>query len=316
MKERLLEFDILKGLLIICVVVGHTPLNPIGFFDVYWFHMPAFFMISGYFYRRQPDVCFMDKFKKLTLRYVLPYLVFSFALFFIFQTEPFLKFTARVIYGGLINVTEFSYPFWFINALFISLLVLSATDKIKLLILSVIMICLALMVHLPYYYNSIPAMPYGIELAAGAIVYIFIGLCLHRFKYKTFFIEYVIVTIFLASVAFGMFDYKLDMAGKTYNNLFVDYVVPIAFFLVLLDFSRCISRIPVMSRILIIIGESCFKIFFLHAAILLILSKYNFSYLLQIAVCIILGISIHKILQTNRYSKFLFLGQQYNYVTK
>lgn len=35
MKERLLEFDILKGLLIICVVVGHTPLNPIGFFDVY-----------------------------------------------------------------------------------------------------------------------------------------------------------------------------------------------------------------------------------------------------------------------------------------
>lgn len=316
MKERLLEFDILKGLLIICVVVGHTPLNPIGFFDVYWFHMPAFFMISGYFYHRQPEVGIRDKLKKLILRYVLPYLVFSFVLFLLFQAEPFLKFTARVIYGGLINVTEFSYPFWFINALFISLLVLSATDKIKLLILSVIMICMALIVHLPFYHNSIPAMPYGIELAMGAIVYIFIGFCLHRFKYKTYFIEYVILTIFLASVAFGLFNYKLDMAGKIYNNLLVDYVVPIAFFLVLLDLSRCISRMPVVSKTLIVIGESCITIFFLHAAILCTLSKYNVSYLLQIVVCIILGISIHKLLQTNRYSKFLFLGQQCNYVTK
>lgn len=44
--ERKIEFDILKCILIIFVVTGHIGVN-IGF-DVYWFHMPAFFMISGY----------------------------------------------------------------------------------------------------------------------------------------------------------------------------------------------------------------------------------------------------------------------------
>lgn len=44
--ERKIEFDILKCILIIFVITGHIGVN-IGF-DVYWFHMPAFFMISGY----------------------------------------------------------------------------------------------------------------------------------------------------------------------------------------------------------------------------------------------------------------------------
>lgn len=40
------EFDILKGLLIVTVVMGHTSFK-IPLIDVYWFHMPAFFMITG-----------------------------------------------------------------------------------------------------------------------------------------------------------------------------------------------------------------------------------------------------------------------------
>ena len=44
---RKVEFDILKGILIIFVVIGHTNLK-IPYFDIFWFHMPAFFMVSGY----------------------------------------------------------------------------------------------------------------------------------------------------------------------------------------------------------------------------------------------------------------------------
>lgn len=179
------------------------------------------------------------------------------------------------------------------------------------------MICLAVIVHLPFYHNSIPAMPYGIELAAGAIVYMFIGMCLHRIEcHNTYFLEYVILISFIVVTSLGLFNYKLDMAGKIYNNLFVDLVVPSAFFLVLLNLSRCISKMSVARKILVVIGESCFSIFFMHAAIMCIMSKYKVSYLLQIVVVFILGILIHKLLQTNRYSKFLFLGQPSNYATK
>lgn len=44
------EFDILKGLLIVTVVMGHTSFK-IPLIDAYWFHMPAFFMITGYLTR-------------------------------------------------------------------------------------------------------------------------------------------------------------------------------------------------------------------------------------------------------------------------
>lgn len=45
------EFDILKGLLIVTVVLGHTSFK-IPLVDVFWFHMPAFFMVTGYLTRR------------------------------------------------------------------------------------------------------------------------------------------------------------------------------------------------------------------------------------------------------------------------
>ena len=38
--------DSLKGLLIVTVGMGHTSFK-IPLIDVYWFHMPAFFMITG-----------------------------------------------------------------------------------------------------------------------------------------------------------------------------------------------------------------------------------------------------------------------------
>lgn len=41
------EFDILKGILIIFVVIGHSSIH-IPYINFFWFHMPAFFMITGY----------------------------------------------------------------------------------------------------------------------------------------------------------------------------------------------------------------------------------------------------------------------------
>jgi len=61
-RDRLVEIDVLKGLLIVLVVVGHSyyVLDPLGHavLDrwenwIYLFHMPAFFIIGGIFYKGQ-----------------------------------------------------------------------------------------------------------------------------------------------------------------------------------------------------------------------------------------------------------------------
>ena len=45
--NHIIALDILKGVLIITVVVGHV-YAPLSWLDVFWFHMPAFFIICGY----------------------------------------------------------------------------------------------------------------------------------------------------------------------------------------------------------------------------------------------------------------------------
>lgn len=50
-SNRLEHIDILKGLLIILVVIGHIGGIPTLHKYIYWFHMPCFFMISGYLFQ-------------------------------------------------------------------------------------------------------------------------------------------------------------------------------------------------------------------------------------------------------------------------
>lgn len=112
------ELDILKGILIICVVIGHTQGVDIPHIDVFWFHMPAFFLVSGLVNKNWN----IDKnsFIKRFFRQCVPYFVYCLVIWGLFHIEPLAKFLMRIAYGGSMNTTTFTYPFWFINALFIT----------------------------------------------------------------------------------------------------------------------------------------------------------------------------------------------------
>lgn len=53
--ERDLSIDIMKGIGICAVIAGHTFLNTIHNL-IYSFHMPLFFILSGYFYKRDNKI--------------------------------------------------------------------------------------------------------------------------------------------------------------------------------------------------------------------------------------------------------------------
>lgn len=193
MQKREKEFDIFKGFLIIAVIIGHLPINPFCCFDVYWFHMPAFFMISGYFYKPKPDIPVYQTLKGYAFRYIIPYLFFSFILFIIFIPENFGKSVLRIIYGGLINVTEITYPFWFINALFIALSISLLLDRLKSKYVLLLIIYIYLFIHTSVYSNFPYKLPWAIELSLGALCYIYAGRYIHKYRGQTFCLEYIIL---------------------------------------------------------------------------------------------------------------------------
>lgn len=75
---RLKEYDILKGIGIILVLLGHTGISGLPYNFIYAFHMPLFFFASGCFYKQRDPLTFLKKKAKGLL---LPHLFFAVCFF-------------------------------------------------------------------------------------------------------------------------------------------------------------------------------------------------------------------------------------------
>ncbi len=71
---RLPWLDILKGIGIILVLVGHIYSNDINYNWLYSFHMPLFFLVAGYTYKPKP---ILQDIKHRFQTIVIPYLSFG-----------------------------------------------------------------------------------------------------------------------------------------------------------------------------------------------------------------------------------------------
>lgn len=139
-KQRLDYIDTLKGFAIILVVMGHHLLAADGVVVwIYSFHMPLFFIITGYLSEYKKDKCediknlIINKAKSL----MYPYITFSliniiwYVVFYIItpiggQPEQNLK---TVL---LITLTTIGYnAMWFLPAFFISVILFNVINKTK-----------------------------------------------------------------------------------------------------------------------------------------------------------------------------------------
>ncbi|MDR1896636.1 MAG: acyltransferase family protein [Prevotellaceae bacterium] len=69
-KKRENIFDIMKGVGIILMIIGHGPIPLLLRNFIFSFHMPLFFIISGFFFKPRLYYTFFNDFKRL----ILPYL--------------------------------------------------------------------------------------------------------------------------------------------------------------------------------------------------------------------------------------------------
>lgn len=125
-KTRLQYLDIAKGFGIILVVLGHSGISETAVKYIYSFHMPLFFIISGYLYKSEDSIgnFIKKKIKALYLPYVLVnlcgtvvyYLTFRDVLFYN-GFAPFGISVAKVFLTLECNPLLFD-PTWFLASLF------------------------------------------------------------------------------------------------------------------------------------------------------------------------------------------------------
>ena len=111
-KMRNATFDMLKGIGILLVIIGHTFMKEIGPY-IQAFHMPLFFMVAGYFFKYKPV---KDQVIRDFRRLIVPY-------FFVVITTMLIAFAKDFKATGEINLHlgtlyECGTPAWFLLALY------------------------------------------------------------------------------------------------------------------------------------------------------------------------------------------------------
>ena len=229
---HLTYIDIAKGIGIILMVVGHSSAPKNITHCIYIFHMPLFFIISGYlfnFFKWSNN--FKGFINKRFDRMIIPYFGMSILVFYPMWYIASMKFSQfatheiptpqktflDIFYATFVgDGMTFNPVLWFLPCLFVSeiiffvLLTLCKTTKMQILC----SISIAIVGYLLRSFN----LPWSIDIAMVVQVLLMSGYLLKKIDIKMWLIA-ISMIIFMLSNAFN----SVDTSHRIYGNLFLYY---------------------------------------------------------------------------------------------
>lgn len=299
--NRLIWLDAVKGVGIISVVMGHV----LGLRYVYAFHMPLFFLISGYtFHLREDGFQYM---KKLFFRLMVPYISFL----VIINLTTYMLYDMRLGFSSLIwgggRLKGIFAVYWFVTVLYGALLMFNLMIKQKLIRLRWCLLCLLAIAYLLEFFKL--EMPWCIQVIPMAMVFMTFGY-IYKIKQKSLPNNYIIIIPIMIAIVLPFFSQELIIDMK-YTN----YGIPI--------FSLITSTLIVYGLVLVsmkyeksfhplaFIGKASILIMYLHMFIYYILQHIGCS----ISTCLIFLCSIlvptglYYWVRKNKIISFVLIGE-------
>ncbi|HVT01497.1 MAG TPA: acyltransferase family protein [Patescibacteria group bacterium] len=242
--ERVEYMDIVKGIAILLVVVGHAG-SPFQNF-IYLFHMAAFFCVSGYFYKDHYSSNLIKMIKRRIKSLYLPFL--SFELLFLCLHNLFYAlniYSNKLVYFGEIehlykpfdylknlvfiftfhNTEQLLKPFWFLISLFVvnvlfSIISYLTTERLKKhgekARFTLVLLCFVIGMVMSF--NKIVlSLNLGQSLVALLIYYF--GYLYKRFESHIPFNKYLMLLSFLFLVI-NSFYVRIEMSSNAYSDPF------------------------------------------------------------------------------------------------
>ena len=294
--QRNLIIDLAKGILILFVVIGHS--GSVLTKHIFWFHMPAFFFISGLLFKKfetweEYKINLLKKYRNygiLYLSYFVIVIILSF-LYINFLNFSWYKTFLKLIIGGRFVGRELG-AFWYISCLVFSLtifsllLMLVKQKKYQYGILIVMYLLAHLEAFLQIHYNFTFIIPLNLDVALIAVCYIAAGFYLkgrvqilmnnHRHSIQIMFTTLILCIVLIAFDLSGIINYHLDMKSVIYNSLLGDILIPMVFTFFILCLSYLLNQSYIF-KFLTYFGKYSIAIMFLHFTILEIYKHY-FTY--------------------------------------
>ncbi len=316
--------DVLKGLGIISVVVGHITYNQLLVKTIFMFHMPLFFLLGGWLHNT--DIPQRAYLKAKTLSLLVPYLSFlvilwPLELMIAFPDQPWTGawiFTALIkpmFVGGQL-LTGFAAVFWFVTCYFLTqqlmhfLLRRYALPRCALMCGVMLMCAYLNALLLPQWW-----LPWSANIVLIAAPIYFIGYwarCRDIAGEISRFMP-VFALVALTAVALNVFGIRnsFDMKQVDYGIPVVTLVSAIAWAAVLAVMARRLQSNTV-GRGLAAIGGASMTIMFLHQFVQLMMAKkFGIPQALpRVVVALLACYLMHELLKTSPVIARFFLGLQ------
>ena len=276
-KERLQWLDIAKGIGITLVVYGHLQGDPPGRNLVYCFHMPLFFVLSGYCFSQNVD--FPSFCKKKFLRLLVPYCSYSLINYCFYSMWSILFLHKNIIsVDSLLQIiplwtTGSNAGLWFLISLFTVLVAMgyfisSMKNSTYILFSFAIITSIA-----GFYFSQKFRLPFFLDSSMSAFIFVAFGFGLKLLNTKaiqqkkgicllTAFLMGII--LFLSSQAI----HGIDMRGNHYNCSWPVFLIAafsgtLSCFL----FSIAISGNNIIAKLFAFLGTYTLPILGFHFAI-------------------------------------------------
>ena len=121
-KTRLSHFDIYRGFGILLMVMGHIGFGQAFDFYIHAFHMPLFFLVSGYFANPEKEERFLPFIGHAARTLLVPYLVFAILLcqplHYLYTHEWSWRYMLLSLVTSNHNRIDVAGAYWFLLCLF------------------------------------------------------------------------------------------------------------------------------------------------------------------------------------------------------
>ena len=265
-KDKCNYISIAKAIGIILMVIGHSGSPEMINRFLYLFHMPIFFLCSGYFFNEVPDTTsftffFQKKIKGLYIPYlkwsllflVLHNLFFQINIYnslthsYFYSTSDFLKQLVKTIF-----MTDFELllrPFWFIKELLFASILIAMLSLIRAkvfpklrneLLLFFMFLCTIVCKYTKLHLSIIG----DCSVLTLSSVYLYSGIVFREYEHKIPNNYWLTGIAFLATIIGSFFFIgKIDMRYTTMDNLIPYYFLSISGIIMTFNVSKWINNI-------------------------------------------------------------------------
>ncbi len=179
-KQNRLEYiDVARGIAIILMIFAHTCHEPITRRIIYSFHMPIFFVISGYFYKKRK---FKEELEKDFFSLIIPYFITCIIVCFLdyFNNRNLLMTNIKTsllgigVTHGILNDLTTVGPIWFLACMFFSKILFCIINNIIKKDKILLIVCILFNI-VGFTISKFIFLPFSLDVAFIIQVYLYVG---------------------------------------------------------------------------------------------------------------------------------------------